>query len=533
MTTTSSTEWQRPLITTLDRPKPDGAYFDADEADKAVRFFEMLPHIKGRWAGQRFKLQPWQAEEVIKPLFGWKRADGTRLYRECYIRIARKAGKSTMAAGVAGKLLFADGEPGAEIYSAAVDRDQARIVFGALSEMVLSSQKLNKRATVLRGAIAVEKTRSTYKALSADAPNKHGLNAHGVIVDELHAHPKRDLFDVLSTSTGSREQPIVFSITTAGVWNPDSICLEKEDYTRAIALGHIDDPAFLGVVYAVGDDDDWQDPATWIKANPGLGVTIFEDYLARERDKARASVAAQNTFRMLHCGQWVQQAERWLDLDLWDRNAGSVIEPDLTHRRAWGGLDLGSVSDLSAWVLVFPMDDGTFKVLPRFFAPEAAVQSGPNATLYREFVQRKLLTLTPGNATDYAFVRERILKDSGKFWIERITMDHAFQGGQLAGELIDGGLEVRAFRNVGYTDWGPCTRELERLLLEEKLQHGANPVLRWMADNVIVKRSPEGFLKPDRTNAVRNKIDGIAALVMALQPLTEQQYAGDPGVLIL
>jgi phage terminase large subunit-like protein len=524
----SSTDWQRPSTTTLDRPKPPGAYFDEAAADRAVAFFRLLPHVKGRWAGQPFDLEPWQEHEIVRPIFGWRNADGTRLYRECYVRIARKGGKSTLAAGIAGYLTYADGEAGAEVYSAAVDKDQARIVFGALSEMVRSSPSLAKRSRVMRNAIVIPKTAASYKVLSADAPNKHGLNASGVIVDELHAHAKRDLFDVLSTSTGARTQPLVFSITTAGVYDQNGICVEKDDYTRKVAAGVIDDPAFLGVIYALEEGEDWTDEKTWIKANPGMtGGHPSLEYLRRERDKAMASVAAQNTFRMLHCNQWVQQATRWIDLGLWDENAGLVVEPDLAGAVAYGGLDLASVSDLTAWVLAFPKDDGSVDILARHFLPEAALEVGPNAALYREWHSKGLLQTTPGNATDYAFVKERVIQDCAKFDVRGVNIDHLFQGQQLAGELLDEGVPVIAFRQ-NFTAFAMPMKEFERLLLERQLHHGGNPMLRWQADNVVVRSDPSGNLKPDKDKS-GNKIDGIVAAVMAIAPIAEEET--EPWVL--
>jgi phage terminase large subunit-like protein len=528
--TQSSTDWPKPQVSTLSLRKPPGAFYDADAAERAVSFFRVLKHSEGKWEGTPFELAPWQAEEVIKPLFGWKRANGTRLYRELYLEVPRKNGKTTLAAGIAGYATYADREPGARVYSAAVDRDQAGLVFSALSEMVAASTELEERSKVYRRSIFIPKTRATYKILSADAPNKHGLNASCVVIDELHAHQKRELYDVLATSTGSRAQPLIVSITTAGVYSPESVCWELHEKTRAVATEQYEDAAFLGVIYGADAEDDWKDPGTWAKANPNLGISLSEEYIRRECAKAEASVAYQNTFRQLHLNQWTQQLTRWIDLGLWDENAGSVVEPDLAGRACYAGLDLGSVSDLTAFVMVFPSSCGEheacYQILPRFFIPEAALESGgQNANLYRQWVTQGYIRTTPGNATDYAFVRERIVKDAGTYRVENLNVDYLFQGAQLTSELMYEGLPVNAMRQ-GFMAFALPMQEFERLMLERKLHHGGNPVLRWMADNVVVRRDPAGNLKPDKEKS-RAKIDGIVALVMALEPLTLEHY--DPN----
>lgn len=546
--------WPKPLVTTHDpkRLRRAGYHYDRATADLAVEFFRrFLSHVKGEWAGRPLELAAWQEQEIIRPLFGWRRPDGTRLYREAYIRVPRKNGKSTLAAGIAGFLLYADREPGAEVYSAAVDRDQAAIVFDALAEMVRGNPVLSERSEVYRRSVVVTKTRSSYKVLSADVGTKHGLNASGVVVDELHAHPSRNLFDVLSTSTGSRRQPLVVSITTAGVWSPDSICVEKDDYTRKVADQVMSDDAFLGVIYAAEPGDDWRKPTTWRKANPNLGVSLSREYLARECAKAEASVAAQNTFRTAHLNQWVQQITRWIDLGSWDASAGSVIEPDLGRRTVYAGLDLASTSDLTAWLLAFPngpwvydedgevlerpcgthVEGGCISFLARHFCPEAALERGRNADLYRAWARGGHLQVTPGNATDYAFVREQVLTDAGRWYVAGLNIDFLFQGGQLAGELLEEGLPVQAFRQ-GFLSYGLPMKEFERLLLEGKLHHGGNPVLRWMADNVVVRQDPAGNLKPDKERSA-DKIDGIVAMVMALDLVIREGWnAADPQVAV-
>ena len=278
----------------------DQCWFDERAALAAERFFErVIRHTKGKWAGQPFALQPWQRDEIIRPIFGWKRRDGSRRYRRAYIEIPRKQGKSTISSGVALLLLLADGEPGAEIYSAAADRAQAAIVFDQAKQFVEGSPLLSKELRVYRNHISAPRTNSIYRVLSADAFTKHGLNAHGIVFDELHAQPNRELWDVLATSMGARRQPLMVAITTAG-YDRNSICWEQHEHARRVIDDPAFDPEYFGFIAAAEEGDDWTSPATWRKANPSLGVTVTEEYLAGECQRALASPAYQNTFRRLY-----------------------------------------------------------------------------------------------------------------------------------------------------------------------------------------------------------------------------------------
>lgn len=515
MTSASLTRPTHPTTTT---PSSGEYWFDSGAADRVVLFFERyLRHIKGQWAGQPFVLHDWQRDQIIRPLFGWKRPDGTRRYRTAYIEVPRKNGKSTLSAGIALYLLYGDREPGAEVYSAAGDRDQAAIVFDAAKQMVEVSRALSKRGDVYKRTIVYPKLRSFYKVLSADVPTKHGLNAHGIIFDELHVQRTRDLYDTMTTSTGSRRQPVTVLITTAGV-DQTSICYEMHDYADKVIRGVIADDTFLGLIYAAEKTEDWQDPTTWAKANPGLGLTVSEDYLATEARKAAEIPAYQNTFRRLHLNQWTQQVDRWIDLTLWDTQAASVPEDALAGRTCYGGLDLASVSDLVAWVMVFPREDDieAIDVLARFWCPEAKLHDTTNRyrDQYQAWARAGYLKTTPGDAIDYAFVRKQILEDGSRFRIVDLNVDRLFQAHQLSMELISEGMKVVGM-GMGFLSMAAPMKEFERLLLSQKVHHGGNPVLRWMADNVAVKQDPAGNLKPDKA-ASQGKIDGIVALVESI-----------------
>ncbi|MGE5553307.1 MAG: terminase large subunit [Betaproteobacteria bacterium] len=505
------------MSSSVRRKRSGEFWFDEAAADRAVEFFErFLRHVKGKWAGCRFELQDWQRDDIIRPLFGWKRKDGTRRYRVAYIEIPRKNGKSTLSAGIALYLLFADGEPGAEVYSAAADRDQAAIVFETAKAMVEASPALRKRSEIYKRAIVVPTTGSSYKVLSADAPTKHGLNAHGIIFDELHAQPNRELWDVLTTSTGAREQPLVVAITTAG-YDRNSICWEQHEYAEKVLKGVIDDPSFFAYIAAADEKDDWRDPATWKKANPGLGVTVKLDYLEQEARRAAEVPAYQNTFRRLHLNQWTQQAERWLDIAAWDATAGEVDPDELIGRPCYGGLDLASTTDIAAFELVFPPteEDPDFRVLSYFWVPKDNIRDRVtrDRVPYDVWAKQGLIEATEGSVIHYGAIRQKIENLAAIYPIKEIAFDR-WGATQLSQELDDAGFTVVPF-GQGFSSMSAPTKELLNLVMAKRLHHGGNPVLRWMADNMVVKQDPAGNVKPDKSKSTQ-KIDGIVALIMAL-----------------
>ncbi len=498
-------------------------YFDERAADVAVAFFEkLLVHTKGEWYGKPFVLQDWQ-EKVVRPVFGWKRKDGTRKYRWVYIEVPRKNGKSSLAAGIALCLLYVDDEPGAEIYSAAADREQAAIVFDTARAMVEESPPLMARSEVYKRSIVVPSTRSVYRVLSADAYTKHGLNAHGVIFDELHAQPNRELWDVLTTSTGARRQPLVVAITTAG-YDRESICWEQHEYARQVLEGVIEDPSYFAYIAAADEDDDWLDPAVWEKANPSLGVTIKREYLESEARRAEQVPAYQNTFRRLHLNQWTQQETRWLPLEAWDLCSAPVSAEELKGRKCYGGLDLASAIDIAAFELVFPPEDEDepYQTLSFFWIPEESMieRARKDRVPYDAWVRQGLIKATEGNVIDYRRIVQDITELGEAFNIGEIAFDRwgAFQVSQ---QLEGAGFTMVAF-GQGYSSMSAPTKDLLRLVLDRRIAHGGNPVLRWMADNVVVSQDPAGNLKPNRAKS-REKIDGIVALIMALDRAMRNQ----------
>ena len=498
-------------------------WFDNEAADRAIGFFrDCLTHVKGEKAGQPFELDNWQ-EDIVGALFGWKRPDGTRRFRTAYIEIPRKNGKSTLCAGLALYMLFSDGEAGAEVYSAAAEREQASIVFDIAAQMVSAEPVLRDCSKTFRKSIAVEKTASTYRVLSADAYTKHGLNASAIIFDELHAQPNRDLWDVLATSVGARLQPLTIAITTAG-YDRNSICYEQNQYAQKVRDGVIEDDSFLPIIYSADKEDDFRLEKTWKKANPAYGISIREDYLEREALRAAELPSYENTFKRLHLNMWTEQATRWIPLDRWDS-----AEPfnAFDGRPCWAGLDLASTTDIAAFVMVAPDDDGAVDVVPVFWIPEenAHARERRDRVPYEAWAKQGLIRLTSGDVIDYDQIREDIIKLAEEFNIQEIAVDR-WNSSQLVTQL-EGELSHinMAMFGQGYRSMSSPCKLLEQLVLSDKCRHGGNPVMRWMMGNVAIESDAAANIKLSKKKSTE-KIDGIVALVMALARSAESGNTG-------
>ena len=505
---------QRDLKTGAER----GLHFDRAAAEHVVQFFGFLRHSKGEWAGDPFELAPWQ-QFMLWALFGWKRADGLRRFRIAYIEVPRKNGKTTIVAGLGLYLLTADGEPGAEVYSAATKRDQAKLSWSEAVRMVGASAALSNMVQHWKSSdnLSVEATASRFMPLGADADTMDGLNIHAGLIDELHAHRTRAVVDVLHTATGARRQPLIVEITTAG-FDQESICYEHYTYSRQVLAGTAEDDTWFAFIAEADEGDDWMDPVTWAKANPNLGISVKVDDLHRKCEQAQKMPAQQNAFRRLHLDQWTQQSDRWIDLTLWDANNRGVDAEELVGRECYGGLDLSSVSDLTAWVMAFPTveDPEQVDVLARFWCPQSRLEDGTNKyqAQYLAWAREGWLEVTPGNAVDYGFIKQAVLEDAERYALRNVNVDRLFQGYQVSMELQDEGMEVFGM-GQGFISMAAPMREFERRLLSKKINHGGNPILRWMADNVAVRQDPAGNLKVDKATS-QAKVDGIVALVMAL-----------------
>ena len=500
-----------------------------DPGEVACAFFsKYLHHTKGRWAGKPFHLYPWQRELVYK-LFGALRPDGTRQYSYVYCEIPKKNGKSELAAGIALYLLFADHEPGAEIYSAATDRDQASIVFNVAAQMVRMSPALAKRCKIIDSTKRiVHNNGSFYRVLSAEAYSKHGYNIHGAIVDELHAQKTRDLWDVLTKGAGdARRQPVFFAITTAG-YDRQSICWEVHEYARQVRDGIIEDPTFLPIIYSASEDSDWREPKVWAACNPSMdvhfehGEGILETAKIRAAcKKAQDSPAEENMFRRLRLNQWVKQESRYVPMAAWDL-CGEAFDPAiLKGKECFAGLDLASSIDIAALLLVFGLEDLIY-ALPFFWVPAENIEkrSKTDRVPYDLWVKQGFLKATPGSVIDYATIRHDLNELSKIHEIKEVAFDR-WGAVEMSQNLTDDGFTMVEF-GQGYKSMSPPTKELLKTILSGKLRHGGHPVLRWMADNVVVTMDAAENVKPDKSKATE-RIDGIVALIMGFDRLTRKE----------
>ncbi|WP_369376121.1 terminase large subunit [Streptomyces sp. cg36] len=517
----------RPLVLAHQAPQREGAYFDVPAARRAIAAIESMRHTKGRWGGTPLKLAPWQKVWIIAPIFGWLWFDpelgrAVRVARTVWIEVPRKAGKSTLSSGIGLVLLLADREIGAEVYAAAGSLPQAERVFDDAKRMALTSRAIRGRVEVLRGLIRVPRTGGVFRALSKIAETAHGLNVSGAIVDEVHVHKRRDLIDAIETGTGARDQPLVVFITTADEGTEGSIYDEKHTYTRRCADAVISDPGHYGVIWAAEEGDDPYAEETWRKANPGLGTSPSLAYMRREAAKAKSTPSYFPTFCRLSLNRRMRSSSRWLPLPVWDANAGAVEKKRFRYRRAWGGVDLSAVSDLSAWVLVVESRKPgvELEVISRFWLPEERVDELEQQLQVplRQWAADGLLTLTEGDAIDYDAIERQIIADCRRLDVQRISYDRMFAG-QLVQriEAKTRGVDVVPVAQT-YLGMSPGSKELERLLREGRIHHGGNPILRWNASVVEVYRDGNDNLRPVKPDRGKSsaRIDGIAAVVMAL-----------------
>lgn len=492
--------------------------YDKSAADYAVAFIENLCHTKGTWAGKPFELIDWQ-EQIIRDLFGTLKPNGYRQFNTAYIEIPKKQGKSELAAAVALLLTCGDGEERAEVYGCAADRQQAAIVFDVAADMVRMCPALSKRVKILASQkrLIYTPTNSFYQVLSAEAYSKHGFNIHGVVFDELHTQPNRKLFDVMTKGSGdARMQPLYFLITTAGT-DTHSICYETHQKAKDIIEGRKIDPTFYPVIYGADESDDWTDPKVWKKANPSLDITVGIDKVKAACDSAKQNPGEENAFRQLRLNQWVKQAVRWMPMEKWDKCAFAVDEDELEGRVCYGGLDLSSTTDITAFVLVFPPLDNEDKyiILPYFWIPEdnLTLRVNRDHVPYDVWERHGYLQTTEGNVVHYGFIEQFIERLGERFNIREIAFDR-WGAVQMVQNLEGMGFTVVPF-GQGFKDMSPPTKELMKLVLEQKIAHGGHPVLRWNMDNIYIRTDPAGNIKADKEKSTE-KIDGAVATIMAL-----------------
>lgn len=477
--------------------KAKDSHYDVDAADYAVNFIECLCHTKGTWAGKPFELIDWQ-EQIIRDLFGTLKPNGYRQFNTAYVEIPKKMGKSELAAAVALLLTCGDGEERAEVYGCAADRQQATIVFDVAADMVRMCPALNKRVKILASQkrIIYTPTNSFYQVLSAEAYSKHGFNIHGVVFDELHTQPNRKLFDVIGDA---RMQPLYFLITTAGT-DTNSICYETHQKAKDILEGRKIDPTFYPVIYGADESDDWTDPKVWKKANPSLGITVGIDKVKAACESAKQNPGEENSFRQLRLNQWVKQAVRWMPMEKWDACSFAVNPDELEGRVCYGGLDLSTTTDITAFVLVFPPqdEDDKYAILPYFWVPEDTLELRVRRdhVPYDVWERQGFLQTTEGNVVHYGYIEKFIECLGEKYNIREIAFDR-WGAVQMVQNLEGMGFTVVPF-GQGFKDMSPPTKELMKLTLEERLAHGGHPVLRWMMDNIYIRTDPAGNIKADK-----------------------------------
>lgn len=515
-------------------------HFSEEAGERVCKFIELLPHVKGEWArrGETLKLQPWQ-KFVLSVAFGWLRPDGTRRFRTVYIEVPRKNAKSTMSSGVALYMLGPDGEVGAEVYSAATTRDQARIVFQDAQAMARKDPELRAHFGLEVGAHAVwsQATGSRMQALSADGGTLDGLNIHCAVVDELHAHKTRAVYDVLETGTGSRSQPLLWNITTAGS-NRAGICYEVRTYLTKLLEGVAQDETFFGVIWTIDDGDDWASEEAWKKANPNYGVSLYPDDFARLARKAMEMPSATNNFLTKRLNVWVNADTAWMDMRAWDKCADRALTLEQFEGQPCRiSLDLASKVDIAAKLTLFERDvegkggkpERHYYAFGRYYLPEEAAEDGRNSQ-YGGWSREGRLVLTPGNVIDFEYIKDDLRQDASRFEIQEVPYD-PFQATQLSTELQAEGFPMVEMRPT-VLNFSEPMKELEKLVLSGRFHHDGCPVLAWMVSNVVCHMDNKDNIYP-RKERPENKIDGVVALIMALGRAMTVQPQAEPAVLWL
>ena len=488
-------------------------YYDKQAAEATITFIESLRHVEGEWAGQHFKLLPFQKNDIIKPVFGLKEfKGGPRLIKECYIEIPKKNGKTTLLAAIELYLLFADGEPGAQIYNCAGDDSQAELLFRTAKHMLLADQELADISKQLRTEIHFKNR--YIKKITSKAETKHGLNAHGVIYDELHAARDRELYDTLKYAGSQRVNPLFFQITTAG-YDKTSICWDRHEYTRKIIDGIFKDDNFWGIIYAASESDDWKDPKVWQKANPIYkGSKTFQRHFKKDGTEAINNITVENAFKRLRLNIWTGSEIKWISSEDWE--TGNKPLPDLTGKTCYGGLDLASTSDTTALVLCFVVDEVSY-IMPFIFVPERMIDERDkrNESFYFKWAREGYLIRTPGNVIDYTYLEKKLEELTQTYNIISIGYD-PFNARQKIIEWQDKfNVEFEEYRQ-GWATMSDPTKEFEKRIKSGKLVHGGHPVLKWMADNAMLRMDVNDNYMVGKGKISKDKVDGVVAAIISV-----------------
>ena len=509
--------------------------FDEEIAERAIRFCEMMPHTKGReFVGKLIKLEDWQCF-IITTVFGWVDLDDMRRFKAAYVEVPRKNAKSTLSAAIGLYLLVADGEPGSEVYSAATTQDQAKIVFDCARGMVEKLPKLREVFDIdiyggkqQAGTILENRTSGVFKPLAADSKGLDGLNIHCGIIDELHAHPKRNVYDVIETATGARQQPLIWSITTAG-FDRAGICYEQRSYIRRVLSKRETDDSYFGIIYTIDIDDDWTEESSWIKANPNWGISVNPDDIRRKAKKAIASSASQNNFLTKHLDKWVNASVAWMNMAAFENSADKSLSWDDVTGPIWIGLDLSSRVDIAAINYTWIGDNSRVFTKSRYFLPQETVENETNDA-YDGWVHDGHMIATPGAKTDFKEIEEQIRVDCRKYEVAGIAYD-PFQAQYLVNNLAEDGLPMVEFNKTIATFSAPM-KEWEAIVAEGSFVYDGNPVTTWMVSNVEARYDARENVFPVKPeNNRKMKIDGADAQIMALAMAIPNRF--DQSVIFL
>lgn len=532
------------------RTKSFPFWMDNDEANRACEFLECLPHIKGEWAkkGLLLELEDWQCFVVVN-IFGWKCSEtitdidgnvmmqqNTRRFRTVYLEVARKNAKSTLLSGIGLYMLMADGEAGAEVYSAATTHKQAKIVWADSKLMAEKAAGLKQHFGVDTNAknIYIRDTAAKFEPLHSQGETLDGLNVHCAINDELHAHKKRDLYDVLETATGSRTQPLVLNITTAGT-NKAGICYELRLYVVKILERVIKDETFFGMVYTLDKDDDALNRKMWPKANPNYGISVYPFDMERLAKKAEESPASMNNFLTKRLNVWCNAESAWMNMREWDKCADPTMkETDFFSDMLWIGVDLASKIDMNAVVRLYKrvIDDETHVFcFPTFYLPEQAVHDGSNSQ-YSGWQRRGLLTVTPGNIIDMDQIEDEVIELRDDRDLQEVCYDPGHNATQWAAHLEDEGLDMVEVRPT-VLNFSEPMKWWEALVKAGRFHHDGNAIMTWMVSNVVVKHDFKDNIYP-RKERNENKIDGPVAVCLGLNRLlTDENAESEPTVMVI
>lgn len=493
--------------------------FDSAAAEHAVRFIRLLRHVEGEWAGRQFELSDWQEFDIVRPLFGWKCLDGTRRFRDAFIAVARKNGKSSLVAAIAAYMLMADGEFGAQVYAAATKEEQARIVWDMARRMISYSPELQKHIVAFKRTFAVDRTASRFMPLGRDSKTMDGFSVHCGIIDEYHAHKTSEMYDVIDDGRGARRQPLLLTITTAG-FNIASPCRKEWDLAEKILSGTLVNDRYFVFIACADEPDRWRDEAEWWKANPNMGVSVYLDGFKSDFHKAAGSPQKQNSFKTKRLNLWTEQNTRWITNESWAACDGEINLDFLKGRRCFGGLDLGITRDLSALALAFvdttrSVDQPDVFLLMKYWIPavgkmERYQNDGVN---YPEWVDAGWMSETPGETTRYDIIRRDINELREQYDIAEIAIDRA-HAHELMTQLADDGLNIVKHAQTLMAMNFPC-RAFEELVLEKRLHHGNDPVLRWMVSNAAILTDGNENIKVVKDKS-SDRVDGVVAAIMAI-----------------